>query len=223
MTEQLEHELRHLFAEDAERAPAAVSLAEEARRRVRQRRRARYVMGAGALVAASVVVVALVASGVLADGQPSRSPVASPLSSSAPTPSPTTEERVGALPVPAGASCANSSPDVVARLTALSFDGTVVAVGPARQSERSDGYSRWITTTLDVHEWFHGGSDATVTVDIPVGGSIDSTPPPFEVGTRLLVSGDKPGPAANSIVAWGCGFTRYYDTATADSWRAATN
>lgn len=223
MTEQLEHELRHLFAEDAELAPAAVALAEEARRRVSQHRRAWLVWGAGALIAASVAVVAVLASGVLADGQPSRSPIALPPSSSAPTPSPTTEERVGALPVPAGASCAKSSPDVVARLTALSFDGTVVAVGPSRQSEGSDGYSAWITTTFDVHEWFHGGSGATVTVDIPVGGSIDSMPPPFEMGTRLLVSGDKPGPAAKGIVAWGCGFTRYYDAPTADNWRAATS
>lgn len=223
MTEQLAHELRRLFAEDAERAPAAVALAEEARRRVRQRRRPRHIIGAGALVAASVVVVAVVAAGVLADGQPSRSPLASPSSSGVATPSTTTEERVGALPGPAGAACANYSPDAVARFAGRSFDGTVVAVGPARRSERSDRHSHWITITLDVHEWFHGGSGKTATVDIPVGGSIDPGPPPFEVGTRLLVSGGQPGSAAQRVVAWGCGFTRYYDTETADSWRAATS
>lgn len=221
MTEQLEQELRQLFAEDAERAPGATAIVEEARRRAHQRRRTQQVLGAGVLVAASVAM-AMGATGVLGDGQPSRSPVASPRSPGASTTSPGAVERSGALPVPAGAACAYSSPAVVARLTALAFDGTVVAVEPERQGKSSDGYSRWITTTFDVHEWFHGGSASTVTVDVPVAGSIDPLAPPFEVGTRLLVSGAKSGPAASGMVAWGCGFTRYYDTATADRWRAAT-
>lgn len=45
MTEQLERELRLLFTEDAESAPIAAALADEARRRVRQRRRSRLVWG----------------------------------------------------------------------------------------------------------------------------------------------------------------------------------
>ena len=81
---------------------------------------------------------------------------------------------------------------------AVAFDGTVTAVG---------------------------GTGDTVTVAIPVGASIDPGPPTFRVGTRLLVSGRgrNEGTSGQTVVAWGCGFTRYYDPATADSWRAATD
>jgi hypothetical protein len=72
------------------------------------------------------------------------------------------------------------------------------------------------------------GSGPTVTVDITppqAGRSIDMSElvPAYGVGTRLLVSGAPRwgGSALTDAIAWGCGFTRYYDEATANSWRAA--
>jgi len=63
-----------------------------------------------------------------------------------------------------------------------------------------------------------------VTVDIPVGASMTRGPPSFQVGTRLLVCGRgrNVGTPAQDVLAWGCGFTRYDDPATAELWRAAT-
>jgi len=45
----------------------------------------------------------------------------------------------------------------------------------------------------------------------------------YGVGTRLLVSGEPRwgGAPLTDAIAWGCGFTRYYDPATADAWRNA--
>jgi len=43
----------------------------------------------------------------------------------------------------------------------------------------------------------------------------------YAVGTRLLVSGAEHsnGDASSPPAAAGCGFTRYYDDATAETWR----
>ena len=53
---------------------------------------------------------------------------------------------------------------------------------------------------------------------------LSEAPPSYEVGTRLLVSGEsRYGEGISKDgVAWGCGFTRYYDTETASAWLAAT-
>jgi hypothetical protein len=52
---------------------------------------------------------------------------------------------------------------------------------------------------------------------------IEDSAPAYGIGNRLLVSGmpRRGGAALTDAIAWGCGFTRYYDKATADSWRAA--
>lgn len=53
--------------------------------------------------------------------------------------------------------------------------------------------------------------------------TVDWSGPSYGLGTRLLVSGEPRwgGGALTDAMAWGCGFTRYYDKATADNWRAA--
>jgi hypothetical protein len=221
MTDQLEHELRLLFAEDAERAPAApepTALTAGARRQVRQHRRSRIAWGAGALVAASVATV--VGAGALSDPPPTERTATPPLAASS------AAQRTGPLPDAANGSCALTySPREVAR-RAFSFDGTVTAIGPAH-SDRPHGVLTHMGVTFTVNEWFSGGSGQTVTVDMPppLGYfvSADYGPPAYGIGTRLLVSGEHrwDGTTMADAIAGYCGFTRYHDPTTADRWRAA--
>ncbi|GAA3349153.1 hypothetical protein GCM10020358_70260 [Amorphoplanes nipponensis] len=217
MTDQLERDLRALFAEDAERAPAAGALADDARRRARRHRRSRMAWGAGALVAASVTAVAVLGGTALRDA-----PTVEQAATSSPTSRPS-----GALPMgPLGevVSCAfGYSPREVGR-SAFAFDGTVVAFGPAH-SDRPRGVLHHVGVTFTVSEWFAGGSGPTVTVDMPQpGGWSEDGLVTYGLGSRLLVSGDHRwgGTTMADAIAGYCGFTRYYDEATADSWRAAT-
>lgn len=213
MTEQLEHELRHLFAEDAERAPAATDLAAGALRRVRRRRNTRLAWAAGALVAASLATVALLGGGLLG-GQPTG--VVSP-----PTVAPQ-----GPLPDGGSASCVEQYSPAAVNGRSFAFDGTVTAIGPGR-SDRADTGLDLVAATFTVNEWFEGGSGSAVTVDITppdAAPSSGASAPAYEVGTRLLVSGEPRwgGAPLTDAIAWGCGFTRYYDEETASSWRAAS-
>ena len=215
MTEQLERELRLLFAEDSERAPAAVALADETRRRVRQRRQSRLAWGAGVLVAASVAALAGLGGGPLS-GSPAREQAVARSPESRLT---------GALPVgDAAASCAYEySPRRLAD-RAFVFDGTVTAFGPAH-SDRPRGVLHHAGVTFTVNEWFAGGSGPTVTVDMPPPGAwSEDGLTAYGIGTRLLVSGDHRwgGTTMADAAAGYCGFTRYYDQSTADDWREAT-
>lgn len=118
--------------------------------------------------------------------------------------------RVGPLPDAASTSCAYSySPQEVAR-RAYALDGTVIRIGPTHPAA---GGLPAVRVTFHVNQWFHGGSGDSVAVEI--SSSWEDGPPAFQVGTRLLVSG-APGHA------WGCGFTRYYDPATATGWADAS-
>jgi len=214
MTDQLERELRLLFAEDADRAPEPVALTAGARRRVRQARRSRIAWGAGALVAASVA--AIVGAGALTDPPQSERTV---------TPPPVAQ-RTGALPDAAIGSCARGySPRELARLP-FAFDGTVTAIGAAH-SDRPNGVLTNVGVTFTVNEWFSGGPGRTVTVDMasPHGYLVwAGYAPAYGIGTRLLVSAEHRwgGTTMADVIAWGCGFTRYYDPMAADEWRAAT-
>jgi hypothetical protein len=217
MTEQLEQDLRVLFAEDADRAPDPTGLASGVRRRVRRRRQVRLAWGAGALAAASVVTFA-----VVQGGQPGEKPNAGP-------PDPTTSQSPfqgkGALP-DGGALCVEQYSAAAVTGRAFAFDGTVTEIGPGT-SDRKGAELGYAGVTFTVHEWFSGGSGPAVTVDMasPDGNVISSVEqaPGYEVGTRLLVSGEPRwgGAPLDDAIAWGCGFTRYYDEETADRWRAA--
>jgi hypothetical protein len=148
VTEQLEQELRRLFAEDAEKAPTSVPVIETAHRRSRNRWNTPLVWGAGALVAASVAGVAL-----LGGGRPSPEPAAAgpaPASSSPAlaeaTPSEqrgggelsagragTPLEGAGALPIDSPtAACMVYSPELGSTFLDVAFDGTVTAIGATR-------------------------------------------------------------------------------------------
>ena len=105
----------------------------------------------------------------------------------------------------------------------FAFDGTVEAVGEADASDVEGDSDGSVPVTFTVAEWFVGGDGDRVTVDMPAPGIVSSDGGiAYEVGTRLLVSGEPRfgGEPLDAAVAWGCGFTRAYDDATAAEWRA---
>lgn len=132
---------------------------------------------------------------------------------------------VGALPDGGAARCVERYTPQAVRHRAFAFDGTVTDIGTAEGTGVNDlGY---VGVAFTVNEWFHGADTATVTIDMASpevtseetsvsGGS-------YAVGTRLLVSGEPRwgGGQLDDAVAWGCGFTRYFDAQTADRWRAS--
>ena len=224
MTEQLEQELRLVFAEDAERTPVSAALGQGALRRVRHRRHAYVAWATGA--AAAMVAAAAVVSGGLLGGQPVGRPPATPsVASQGPLAIPSGLAPTGPLRSGGNASCVEEySPTGVAR-GAFAFDGTITAIGPAR-TNRPGVELDLAAVTFTVNHWYKGGSRSAVTVDIDhtgAGKSIEDSAPAYGIGSRLLVSGMPRwgGAALTDAIAWGCGFTRYYDKATADSWRAA--
>ncbi|MFT4011424.1 MAG: hypothetical protein QM655_15420 [Nocardioidaceae bacterium] len=110
----------------------------------------------------------------------------------------------------------------------FAFDGTVTAIGGSHSLTNPYGEGhRVATATFAVHHWYRAGTgkgEPTITIEVPIDDSIDPGPPPFQVGTRLLVSGSAGG--ARSVdrdgwLAYGCGFTRYYDPVTAQQWADA--
>lgn len=109
----------------------------------------------------------------------------------------------------------------------FAFDGTVTAIGRGTTDRPGRGRLGYAAVTFTVHEWFRGGSAANVTVDMAppqTASSVTSVSGgSYDVGSRLLVSGEPRwgGPALRDAVAWGCGFTRSYDSQTASSWRQA--
>ena len=109
----------------------------------------------------------------------------------------------------------------------FAFDGVVVEVG-ASVSDRGDEADLELAgVTFEVREWFSGGESKTVTVDMlpPSAAAILSgVDYAYGVGSRLLISGQPRwgGSPLQQPIAWGCEFTRYYDSATAAAWREAS-
>lgn len=217
MTEQLEQQLRQLFAEDAKRAPATEALADGVRRRARRRRLLQLAWTAGG-VAASVAVVAV--AGGMVGGTPAGDKPEAP-----PAAAPQVSGRTGPLPDGGAASCVEQYDLTTVTGRAFAFDGTVTDVAPASNGQTTMG-GGLVSATFTVNEWFAGGSGRSVTVEITSPEAAPTTvesAPAYAVGSRLLVSGEPRwggAPLADAI-AWGCGFTRYYDESTAADWRDA--
>jgi hypothetical protein len=109
----------------------------------------------------------------------------------------------------------------------FAFDGTVVTIGDGGSDRQGKARLNYAGVTFAVNDWYVGGAGPSVTVDMapPGGGArLDEAPPTYEVGTRLLVSGASRwgGIGVDDALAWGCGFTRYYDAETAQAWSTAT-
>lgn len=179
----------------------------------RVRRRARF--GAGA--AAGLAVLAFGAGPLLAG---SDDPVRDG------DPNPTAAEREGEVGTSGMSSCVeNYEPEAIAS-RGFAFDATIASVDPSSgDADSPESFGLW-RVTFTVEEWFKGGDAESVTTSMfaPVPAS-DESPPSYDVGTRLLVSGeyDSVGESRERAIVWGCGFTRYHDEATAAAWRAAVS
>ncbi|MEV0902931.1 hypothetical protein [Actinoplanes sp. NPDC049802] len=200
MSEHLEQQLRDVFAQDADEAPIlSPATVGQVAGRVRRRRHLSVAAGAAVLV---VLVSGTALAGAATFGDPPKSR------------SETVTARYGELPDARGADCSayRSAGDLATR--DFAFDGTVEGIASPATSQPVP----YTAVTFTVHEWFRGGSGnrATVTMMAPLGTGVyvSEAGPSYMVGTRLLVSGD-------SWVAATCGYTRYYDEATAAAWRAA--
>lgn len=144
------------------------------------------------------------------------------------TPWQETPSRTGPLEDPsAHASCVESYNSTTIGNRAFAFDGTVVAIRPGTTNKADKGVLDTAAVTFTVNEWFKGGSDDTVNVDLmsPTSNSAGDDTPLYEEGTRLLVSGEPRwgGQPLDDAIAWSCGgFTRYYEPDVADEWRQGT-
>ena len=98
----------------------------------------------------------------------------------------------------------------------VALDGTITKI-EAPTTESSIG-GPIVTVTVAV--WFRGGSAPVVRVQLWPAEVDDSGTRSYDVGSRLLISGDH-GPG-RLISGWPCGATRYYDPVTADRWREVT-
>lgn len=184
----------------------------------RQPMRGRLLTPAFAGIVTVPILIAAVVVGTWQTGDraPGRSATPGPISSQGP------------LPGNLSSSCAESYDLTALKRRAFAFDGTVSGITamqpPADGSGALNGY---VTVMFTVNEWFRGGDQGTVTLDMigPMGGSlvIEDQEMSYGVGTRLLVSGEPRfgGSPLQAAIAWPCGFTRYYDTGTAASWHQA--
>jgi len=187
------------------------------------------------IIIVPVVLAVTVTSALFAgDSSPSRpmaqAPAASP-STRQPagagpnsTPPDAPSARHGPLPGNSSASCVEPYDLTTLQRRAFAFDGTISRTVPMQPAITGGGaIPGYLTVTFMVHEWFRGGAQTTVTLDMfgPTVSSAQGTS--YGVGTRLLVSGEPRfgGIPLQAPIAWGCGFTRYYDQPAAAVWRQA--
>jgi hypothetical protein len=128
-----------------------------------------------------------------------------------------TAGRSGSLADDVVESCVESYTPTAVADRAFAFEGVVIDIGQS-VSDRGDGGDLSLPgVTFQVNQWFEGGDGSIFTVDLqaPEGS--------YGIGSRLLVSGESRWgePDLTDAIAWGCGFTRYYDAETAQSWENA--
>jgi hypothetical protein len=231
MSDDLRTDLSDRLEEWAGRVPVAApptaQLVRSGRRAVARRRTVSIAVAAGLLVAAGGGLTALALSGehhTLLVTAPYRTPITGAAHSGAATAGPT----AGVIGEP---DCVEAYSPAAVRQRGFAFDGVVTAIGPSTFRDPGDasaeGPPPWaVPVTFAVKEWFAGGSGSTVTVDVPAPAAPGRPSNPdsllsYSVGSRLLVSGEPRfgGSPLEQAIAWGCGFTRPYDAATAASWR----
>lgn len=173
---------------------------------------------------ATIVTVPLLLAATIAGAQLVREPAPARQVTQAPT---SPRSSPGSIsPDISSASCVEQYGPTTLKGRAFAFDGTVSRVAattpPSDGSVLLPGYS---AVTFNVHEWFRGGDQATVTVDLmssPTPDAVSSVETVgYDVGTRLLVSGEPRfgGGPLQAPIAWPCGFTRHFDQLTATAWR----
>lgn len=126
------------------------------------------------------------------------------------------------------ANCAENYNLTALNRSAFAFDGTVSGVSARPKSQNGsdmlDAYPFMVTFT--VREWFRGGDQTSVTVDmmampVPEAPGSQGEGTDFRLGARLLVSGNSRtgGLPLQDPIASVCGLTRLYDEADANTWR----
>ena len=206
------------LAEDVHVGPAPIGDLLHRGRAARRRRRW-VVAGAAAACLLVAGVAVITTTGGDSGGPTSREALGDP-----------TGGRRGELPTSGAASCVATWTEdrPIAEQRDFAFDGVVTDIGPGRTNRPDSGELGLVSVTFRVQEWFAGGTGPEVAVDMdpPLqegqGRSGSDDDPAYAVGSRLLVSGAPRwgGAPLEDPIAWGCGFTRYYDQDTADSWRA---
>lgn len=167
---------------------------------------------AGIVTVPILIAAVVVGSWQTGDRAPGRSQPPFPISSQGP------------LPSNLSADCVELYDLVTLKHVVFAFDGTVSRITamqpPADGSGALDGYD---AVTFTVNEWFRGGDQGTVTLDMIRPLISEDQELSYGVGTRLLVSGAPRfgGSPLQAAIAWGCGFSRYYDKDTAASWHQA--
>ncbi len=212
----LEDQLRGLFRDKESQAPLVRPLSEYLSNRgtALSRRWQWLAVPAAVVVTAAVVIGATQLSSLSGD---TAAPVVTGSSSTAASGSPVGGH--GPLSNSEAVTCVDQySPEAVTRRS-FAFDGTVRSIGPGT-SNGSEGSSLGLAVvTFDVNQWFLGGTQTTVTVDMGKPGDEDPT---YSVGTRLLVAGEPRwggfDPLADAITWDSCGYVRYWDQQTAQEW-----
>lgn len=225
MTE-LDRTLSRLIGEEAAREAEVIPppLADLHARAAGRRRRRWIVLAVGAAAAVAVVATSVQLwpdrSGTTQTAAPAATDESSVEGSTA------AAGKRGALPQSAGASCTEEYSLDALTSRAFAFDGVVVGVGPSVSDRGDQGDLGLSGVTFEVREWFTGGDAQEVTVDLQ-GVNNESGAEwglPFEIGQRLLISGEPrwAGAPLDSPIAWSCGFSRFYDEQTASQWREST-
>lgn len=115
----------------------------------------------------------------------------------------------GALPGAGTTSCTFGYRRSTLADRAWAADATVTHIGRGRGD---------VGVSFHVNTWYRGGSGTDLDLLMPSPAAlerVEDAPPAYEVGTRLLLSGEFSG----ARVLWSCGFTRYYDPSTAAVWQ----
>lgn len=211
---------------DAHR-PASIPPFDAIIARGRRRDRGRMIAAAAAVALVAVTTAAL----ALPDSQGQRSErLAGEPPVSEPVP-PAWDGRSGPLAEEGitRASCVETYSPTSLVNRAFAFDGTVSEIGASVTNRAGKGQLELAGVTFTVNTWYRGGEQDTIAVDlprpVPAGSAVGQTGPSYEVGSRLLVSGEPRwgGAPLDQPIAWtACGgFTRYYDPETAEIWRGA--
>lgn len=195
----------------------------ESRRRRRDRSRLTAATAGVALVVVVVATAALAGPGLGGKASEQLAPIAAPSTDTPRSPEASAwDGRTGPL-VEDGvaASCVETYSPTTLVNRSFAFDGTVTAIGASVTNRADKGPLQLAGVTFAVNEWYRGGDQVSVTVDLPMPGP----DPAYEVGSRLLVSGEPRwgGESLDQPIAWGMcgGFTRYYDPETARVWHDA--
>jgi hypothetical protein len=120
-----------------------------------------------------------------------------------------------ALQGDAQTSCVESYNAETLRRRAFAFDGTIVSIA---HTLNEDPY---VAVSFQVNEWFAGAGPDTITIEMLAPHRSTLGGPEYDTRSRLLISGEPRlgGASLDSPIASMCGFSRAYDTVTADVWR----